>query len=510
MKILAIIAALALALVANAASPPKGWVYQPQDGFVSYHPENIGERTFMLIALNPVPSSAGQSLAAWGEALAEQLSQSYGRISRRDPVQNAMPLWSVIHHLQGQNGQTLFATYTAIEGKSGQRRMTIMLGEPDLFDFYGATGTELLAQILAEDPQARIRLARPGLAERGHGDARFGAAFVFGRYHCKVENGRYPYSVILDLYPNLEYRSDRRDHESGTYRYDPGNASLDLEADFHLLDYQLLDDEQSGIVSVYFRDSRGKAWLYGEHFSDHEATLCEHQGAPVLPSPADEAAAQAEARRFKWTTAPNQGIALDAIEAILHSAEHKNDSLGIRLEEDHILLLKDGWAYTNLRVPPADLDVRASRDNEPENWRRWRKEQGRYQLERADAWQDAPGLAARPATRGETLSGAYSHASMYGNLYTTAHTFKDTLYFKSDGTLSGSSSVRGGTTAMNHGTFSANVASDSIGGDTIRYAFNGYTLIRHYPDGSTTRSLAYFWGDGQEHLSINGTTYSKE
>lgn len=502
--------ALLSSLSVQAASPPKGWQYQPQSGFVSYSPANLGERTFMVIALNPMPTG-GQSIAVWGEALAGRLSQGYGQITRREVASHTPPVWSVTHHLKGNNGQTLFATYTARIGKDEQARLVLMLGEPGLIATYGSVATKLSAEILTEDPEARTRLARPRLAERGHTGVQFGGDFSFGRYLCQVGNGRYPFDVELELYPNLEYRSDRRDHATGSFRYDPGNASFDLEADYHLLDYQLFEhDENSGIVSVYFRDASGKPWIYGEDLSDGEATLCEYQGEVNKPSPSVEAAAKAEERRFKWVTAPGQGVAEEEIEAILHQAEHKNDSLGIRLEEDHILLLKDGWAYMNLRVPPADLDVRASRDNEPNQWRRWRRHKGAYQLERADAWQDAPGLAVRPARPGETLSGAYSHASMYGNLYTTAHTFKDTLYFRADGTLSQGSSVRGGTTAMNSGNFSANVARDEQDHRPVRYQFDGYTLIRHYPDGSSTRSLTFFWGEGQKHLSINGTTYSLE
>ncbi|MDO5103660.1 MAG: hypothetical protein Q4D91_12325 [Lautropia sp.] len=262
--------------------------------------------------------------------------------------------------------------------------------------------------------------------------------------------------------------------------------------------HDILANNNKGVV--------GKPWIYGEDLSRERGTLCEYQGKSTQPSPTDEEAAKAEARRFKWVTAPDKGVPLRDIEAIVHHAEHKNDSLGIRLEEQHVLLLEDGWAYTGLRVTPADLDVKASHQHEPDKWARWRKKGSGYQIERAGQWKTIPGIAARPAKSGEKLNGAYSHSAMYGNIYTTAHTFKSTLYFKRDGTLSRGNTMRGGTTAMNTGTFSANVASDAEDNRPMTYRLEGYTLIRKRADGKTTRSLAFFWGDGQEHLAIDGTT----
>lgn len=500
---------LALLIAHSAHAIPYNWQGKREESFVSYHPRDIGERTFFIIALDPLPLH-GQSQDAWANTLAQTLTQNYGRLVRDDGAQYDAPLWHTTHHLQSQNGQSLIATYQALAQESGMARMVIMLSEndPALLAAYNDQAAKFLAELLTKAPDTRSRLALPGLAQRGHPKPQFGAPFVYGHYRCDMENGRHPYSIEFDLYDTGEYRSSARSYKSGDYSIDPGFYTVNLETQFNLFNDDSGDEARH--IAVYFRDADGKAWLYGENLDDGEATLCRHTGAAAKPSPSEEKAAAAEAQRFKWTTAPDQGVAMADIEAILHHAEHKNDSLGIRLEEAHILLLKDGWAYTALRVSPADLDVAASRKHEPERWQRWRQTNGNYQLHINGNWQDADGQATRPAARGETLNGAYSHAVMHGNIYTTAHTFKDTLYFYADGTLQSSSSMRGGTTALNTGTFSANVASDQQDDTPVRYQLDGYTLIRTYPDGSTTRSLAYFWGDGQKHLAINGVTYSSD
>lgn len=508
---LAVLLALGLSLAhlprAEAVSPPKGWERQPQSGFVVYTPRGIGQRVFMVLALTPLPAD-GKSLDAWGTAMADNLSGRYGRITKREPATNAPPLWSVTHHLKAQNGQPLFATYMARPMKDGRIRMSVLVGEPALADTHATTGARLMAEILSEDPDAGIHHAERLLKARGRTNLKFGGEFVFGRYRCEVENGRHPFTVDFDLYPNLEYRSSRKEHKTGKFIYDPARSTVSIESAYYLSNFQLKGHPDTAKIAVYYRDAQGKAWIHGEDLSRERATVCEYQGKSTTPSPEQEAADKAEARRFKWVTAPGRGVALRDIEAIIHHAEHRNDSLGVRLEETHVLLLDDGWAYTGLRVTPADLDVKASRQHEPAQWHRWRKKGGEYQIQHQGTWQNMPGIAARPARSGEKLNGAYSHAAMYGNIYTTAHTFKSTLYFKHDGTMSRGSSMRGGTTAMNTGTFSANVASDAEDNRPVKYRLDGYTLIREHADGKTTRSLAFFWGDGQEHLNIDGTTYS--
>ncbi|PAT34104.1 hypothetical protein [Vandammella animalimorsus] len=533
---------LLLAWLAGCAWPglaawdlPAGWSRQAQQqGVVSYSPAGLGERIFMVVALDPLPMQ-GQTPQQWTQAMAEQLSQGYGKIAAREALQHKAPLWSTTHRIDAQ-GRALVATYTALPLDDGRARLVFLVSEQSetLLAQHGQQGAQVLAAALAEGqpssqggaaslaapPASPVEPASPtkpertpehtrersyaGLAADG---ATIGGAFTFGQYRCQVENGRHPYEVTLELYPNKELRSSMSRLKTGRFSYHPDKGTVNIDEKIHLLNFEYRGQVQ--MVSVYFKDRQGRAYIRGEDLDEGEGTTCRHVGPSASPSPSEEAAAQAEERRFKWVTPPGQGVQPGQIEAILHSAEFVNDSLGMRLEEEHLLLLKDGWAYAGLRVPPADLDVRASRANEPGKWRRWRKQRGQYQLEKVDTWEDAPGTPARPARADQRLHGAYTASSYHGNIYTSGYAFKDTLYFKRDGTLGSSSSMRGGTTAMNSGTFSANVASDRSDERPVQYRLDGYTLERRYPDGQSTRSLFFFWGEGEQHITINGTTYSQ-
>ncbi|OLV16146.1 hypothetical protein BOO71_0012853 [Deinococcus marmoris] len=54
------------------------------------------------------------------------------------------------------------------------------------------------------------------------------------------------------------------------------------------------------------------------------------------------------------------------IDSIYHDGYLAVTPLGTQSQEDTLLLLKDGTVYSGLQVSPADLDVAASRKNEPD------------------------------------------------------------------------------------------------------------------------------------------------
>ena len=188
---------------------------------------------------------------------------------------------------------------------------------------------------------------------------------------------------------------------------------------------------------------------------------------------------------------------------------------GVSFEEEQRLVLKDGWAYDNLRVPPADLDVAASRKNEPELWHKWRKNGKDYEIEKDSAWKKLPGHPVRGAKAGETLSRSYTYSASGGDYYGGYALFK-TLKFHADGTFD--SSDYGSTHANSNGLGQIN--SEGIGHGAIshgasssndrgRYKLDGYTIEMTQPDGTTARQLFFFWAD-DKNISIGGATYSSE
>jgi hypothetical protein len=90
--------------------------------------------------------------------------------------------------------------------------------------------------------------------------------------------------------------------------------------------------------------------------------------SPVAPAPASApTSAPVAAGR------PGAGVSDDQIDAIFHEGRGTSTASGFAYVESVDLLLRDGWAYTRLTVPPEDLDVEASRRQEPDRWHHWKR-----------------------------------------------------------------------------------------------------------------------------------------
>ena len=366
-----------------------------------------------------------------------------------------------------------------------------------------------------------------------------GGALAYGEYDCAVHAAK-GQKFTLTLYDNGQYRYKNKNSgrgDDGKYRYSP-NGYINVDDDLYLYNYTNRYDKEVRELAFYFTDKNGNPGLFGQNIDRDITTTCAYSGAAKEPSPAQEAADRAEAARFKWVTAPGQGVQPQDIETILFDGDIEYRGAGSRFVETEHLLLKDGWAYDDLRVPPADLDVAASRKNEPEQWHRWRKQGDGYQIEKAGSWQDYPGTAVSPAPRGATLDGTYTYGESATTLY-NSDVYFDHLYFKADGSYSrsgySSSSLSNDITGLSiHADSDGNVSALSRGSDSStadlnrntvgvtgynkggkaeaspgRYQIDGYTIELTDPDGKTTRELFFIWGDGK-NISVGGRTYTSK
>lgn len=271
------------------------------------------------------------------------------------------------------------------------------------------------------------------------------------------------------------------------------------------------------------------------------------QTKPVVPSgaansgnaatdKAQQDAADAEARRFKWVTAPGKGVQMNQIQTVLYHGESVYRVTGLQYEDSWVLLLKDGWAYRGLRVSPHDLDVKASRQNEPNQWFKWKLQGGKYYAvdPRTNQLSALKGTPATPAGAGEKLSGTftyYSYASYggFGGYSSQSH-----ITFRPDGSFETSGSFIGGTgvsqslngfsstassTYSKDGCTAGSVSSSSNvgGGSTTRrdcgannmgtYVLNGYTLELRYANGTTVRELFFFDDRSKKDVLIGSNLY---
>lgn len=285
-------------------------------------------------------------------------------------------------------------------------------------------------------------------------------------------------------------------------------------ADAHMQLLLLLSEEDAALFAAHQEASQAlMAALYAEAREKDEGR--------------EKVAQTASSAQGEWRSAPGAGVQPDAVEALLYHGELEYWGLDLHFVETQTLLLKDGSAYTNLKVPPADLDVVAAREHEPQHWTRWRRAGDGYDIEANGAWQRAEGSVVRGAKAGETLNGTYTYSAASGNVYSggSVHfhhlTFHpDGSYTDSDYNIAGQSNVNASITVSPHGT-TASVATgngsvhlaDTRQGKAAdkggRYRLDGHTLSLTRSDGRTERLLFFFWA-GDKNLGIGGKTYARE
>lgn len=488
----------------------------------------------MLSVLTPLPDG-GKRSADWLTAVAPQFVGQYGKVLEHGTAEQAGDLANMTYRVEVQ-GKPLHINFTAFPAGDGKMRLVQLLSEEDaaLLQRYQDDAKAIIAGLYVEDEgggatAAPVSIATADTATASSSSAAaivasstgssgasavkggidYGKEFMqtfkmdgltpggdlaFGDYQCAVQTDG-GMKFTLSLYDNGQYRISGNSESTGEFQYErDGRINISSERFLYNYDY----DGESKEIAFFFRGKNGETGIYGQNIGDNIINICQYQGASKTASPAQQHAEAAEAARFKWTTAPGKGVAADDIEALLFYGYNADYGAGLSFEEEQRLVLKDGWAYDNLRVPPADLDVAASRKNESELWHKWRKNGDGYEIEKDGAWKKLPGHPVRGAKAGETLSRSYTYSASGGDYYGGYALFK-TLKFHADGAFD--SSDYGSTHANSNGASSSN--------DRGRYKLDGYTIEMTQPDGTTARQLFFFWAD-DKNISIGGATYSSE
>ena len=534
---------------------PSGWTSREENNLTHYQPQDIGDRVFILSALTPLPDG-GKRSADWLTAVAPQFAEQYGKVLEHGTAEQAGDLANMTYRVEVQ-GKPLHINFTAFPAGDGKMRLVQRLSEEDaaLLQRYQDDAKAIIAGLYVEGEGdgATAAPASTATADTATASSSSSAAatvasstgssgtsavksgiddgkefmqtskmdgltpggdLAFGDYQCAVQTDG-GMKFTLSLYDNGEYRISGNNESTGEFKYER-DGRINISSERFLYDY----DGEPKEIAFFFRGKNGETGIYGQNIGDNIINICQYQGASKTASPAQQHTEAAEAARFKWTTAPGKGVAADNIEALLFYGYNADYGAGLSFEEEQRLVLKDGWAYDKLRVPPADLDVAASRKNEPKLWHKWRKNGKDYEIEKDGAWKKLPGIAVRGAKAGETLNRSYTYSASGGSYYGGYALFK-TLKFKPDGTFDsndyGSTHANSnglgqinsegiGNGAISHGAISHGASSSN---DRGRYKLDGYTIEMTQPDGTTARQLFFFWAD-DKNISIGGATYSSE
>ena len=246
-------------------------------------------------------------------------------------------------------------------------------------------------------------------------------------------------------------------------------------------------------------------------------------------------------KNWKPIAESGQGLKASDIDKVMYEGRGITTVYGYQYKETVLLLLKDGSVYTNLELPPTDLDVAASRDREKDKWSQWRKRFGTYQIKNSKGeWIDRKIREVEPLPSGNRLDKSLIHRASYIVGGMGGSIFTQTISFKRDGTFERSRSATGSTGVIQSTSgFSGSVSShsDKQGSSTVtasssefadnrvgvsgrnktggngefsgQYKVEGYTLELKTDAGTTERYLAFYPFDNTDKIFIGGATYDK-
>ncbi|GEM44945.1 hypothetical protein [Deinococcus cellulosilyticus] len=278
----------------------------------------------------------------------------------------------------------------------------------------------------------------------------------------------------------------------------------------------------------------------GGHYNSDTADLLSgliedlaDQPAPSAPSQSTPSTSEeAQDAPFKWITKPGKGVQAGDIQGVYLAYVPKFNALTLFYEykEQLALLLKDGTAYLGLRVPPEDLDVKASRKNEPEQWTKW-KSSGQKLLMlngKNQKWEELKFRKVLPAKTGEKLGGDFEYLENNSNVYYGGSIYEEHYLFSPNGAFEVSSasefaSMNSGAQVMGHSQQTRDGASgavstsagisystDHAGRDPERYGtytLKGYTLELRLKNGEVQRKLFFFTSSKKDEIFIENATY---
>ncbi len=558
--------------LAQGAWPPAGWRQTERGAVETYVPTDLASGETFALTIFPAEQLGAQSLNEWLDAWAAKRIPGVAEGAIQSTLANEDKTASGRVRFRDARQQPLMAVFIALSLDGERVRALRLMGTPNdsLFRRYSKAlrpFNDRLAQAEAaaylaagKEPQrAAGDASGESYVERKRKDAedayaragvprgsRAGGAFKFGTYEFEI-----PLTAIneitryrISFYENGEWRQEAAEEwneKTDKFEYDPRTGALDVDVGLSL--YNSTYDE-SDFCRFYLAPD-GSPWIYAE--DDYGLGVRKITGRYVgpnkRPSPsaakAAKKAAEAEQARFKYVTEPGKGVPAAAIVGVLYELDQVYTIGGLQLYEKSYLLLQDGSAYEDLRCPPDELDVAASRRFEPKAWGRWRKSGDKYELQfpgddgRPGDW-SVPSMATMglPGVKGQRLDGRFENASSYSVIGGPSSVSFSGIRFTRDGRFEtdflnmigmtsgfGDEQITTQSVADDEGASSA-VAGPNFGGGSTsrtnnpkanrmgRYEIDGYTLLLRYDNGKVERLPFYFLYEDRSAIWFRGAAYS--
>ncbi|GEM44946.1 hypothetical protein [Deinococcus cellulosilyticus] len=518
------------ALAAGSIKVPDGWQATQEGNQWVLRPSGLKSgQVFKLVVFRDVDLQE-KDLQTYFKQFLAQNGPEHGKVLQQGGIEAQGQFLTASVAVQSQ-GNTLVLFYSAFEAGAGRGQVALVMTSQDqeLTSKYAPVAGDILGSVVALYQVQSSALASADLPA----GAKVGGKIQGGLYTCTqhfttIEPGKFS----LSLYDNGEWRIGDKNGKVG---YNPRTGQIDISVLLNLYNSNYDPDK----VTVYYRDINNKPSIYSN--VSLTPITCAYAGKTQQPSPEEEAkkkaekeAQEAEARRFKWYTAPGKGLQFKDIEGIyLHyRSQYNSYSMLYDYVEEYNLLLKDGWMYGNLVVTPADLDVKASRKNEPKNWFKW-KRQGEDIVYLDDGeWRKLEGTKVIPAKPGEKIQGSFLFLANNSNMVTGGSVYKEYFHFDRKGgyAISSTSSLyasgmpgySGSSTTYtdssgSSSSFAAGTPNGFAGGGSENqtgnpdlagtYTLDGYTLVLKTRSGKTVRKLFFFPSNKKDQVVIDGVTY---
>ena len=521
---------------------PSGWTQQDRSkGAHTYTPSDLQTGEIYNVTVYDSADMNGATLDEWVRKFAGPVGRKTGQLQAalNPNVRNGQYV-SAVGIYGGPNNTTLGALFIGLTVDGGQNihAARILFSSAELLDRYKpkfeALMTAMTKRATREAGGKIVTVPRAVAALITPGGELLPGVYAGNQY----ADGELRYRFRLYLYANGEYRfTDQNDadykerfsdEKTGKWSYNRNSGQLDIDRFMNMA-----NDDDGDEYCYHGRDAQGKATIIAADTILGRRTLLVYDGQTTKrPSPATvaarKAAAQAEAARFKWTTAPGKGVTDAQIAAILSYFDLQIYSagmsgLGTNVTDEAYLLLKDGTVYSGLRVAPDQLDVVRSRQNEPDKWGKWTKKGTGFQVSwNGKPYVNLPGEKAAPAPAQTKLAGRYGTASSSANLMGGSYSFWGVTFdkngrFKKDNRGGSSygvntpgmasvvtqyddegSFVGANGNNMNTGTnftlSSETKKKNPNGAREGDYSLNGYVLTLRYDNGDVTR-LPFFFAD---------------
>jgi hypothetical protein len=232
----------------------------------------------------------------------------------------------------------------------------------------------------------------------------------------------------------------------------------------------------------------------------HFAKLAEKDGGN------SQGTRRAENNPAEQTVGSAGSLKLEDISSVIMHLEYESGvGGGIYPVYNPYILFKDGTVYSE----PNNLDIAASKRNEPKKWGVWKLEGGLLRITwnakpdkyKRDEWKRDSYKNVSPAKKGEIISGSFKTISGGGNTALGGDVMivsSNTITFNAQGQFT-LAKVSGGSTST--------VTSYYNGKDAGTYTLDGYTIELRFNSGRIERKFFYFYPGDQKYFGIGSSVY---